>query len=61
MLPQIRLGLKSGIDVSTYANPEYNGEKMQKKRLRLENKIDISGFVVSNYREKTMKLIKKKC
>ena len=57
----LEAGLKSGIDVSTYATPEYNSEKMQKKRLRLENKIDISAFVVSNYKEKTMKLIKKKC
>ena len=56
---QIRLGLKSGVDISKYATPEYSSEKMQKKRLRLENKIDISAFVISNYKEKTMKLIKK--
>ena len=58
---QIRLGLKSDIDVSTYANPEYSSEKMQKIRLRLEYKTDISAFVFSNYKEKTMKLLKKKC
>ena len=32
---EIRLGLEANLDVSLYANPEYNWEQMKELRLKL--------------------------
>ncbi len=37
---EILLGIKSKVDIFSYAKPEYNSLKMQSKRLQLELGID---------------------
>lgn len=37
-MQEIRLGLQDGLDVSTYADPEFHWKQMKKIREGLENK-----------------------
>ena len=41
---EILLGIKSKVDIFSYAKPEYNSLKMQSKRLQLELGIDIESL-----------------
>ena len=42
---QIRYGLEDGVDVSIYARPELDSDKMREIRLGLKAGIDISSYV----------------
>jgi hypothetical protein len=44
-MKEIRLGLENNLDVSVYANPEFDKDQMKEIRLGLENKLDVSVYI----------------
>lgn len=48
-LEQIRLGLKSGVDISVYADPQYMAIQMEWIRKGLEDGIDVSPYADPEY------------
>ena len=48
---EIRLGLESNLDVSIFANPEYNGGQMREIRLGLKANIDVYQYANLKFKE----------
>lgn len=64
-LEEIYLGFESGINVSKYANsefnfdcPSFNGEQMKEIRLGLEAKVDVSKYANPKFDEDQMYVIR---
>ena len=46
-MEQIRLGLEQGLDVSLYADEDYNWSQMEEIRLGLEDNLNVSEYIDS--------------
>ena len=57
---QIRVGLKENLDVSLYANPEFNWKQMEQIRLDLKDNLDVSKYAKLEYNWQQMKEIREK-
>ena len=59
-MEQIKLGLEDKLDVSWYANPEFNLYQMKQIRLGLLNNIDVSIYAKKELNWKKMREIREK-
>jgi hypothetical protein len=57
---QIRLGLESKVDVSIYAQLDFNYSQMQEIRFGLEKGLDVSPYLNPSIDWKEMRAIRKK-
>ena len=55
---QIRIGIKSNLDVSIYANPEYSWRQMEEIRKGLKQSLDISWNANPSISARAMELIR---
>ena len=55
---EILEGLKSNLDVSIYAKPEYSWGQMKEIRLGLKDNLDVSIYVSARFNEYQMKEIR---
>lgn len=55
-MEQIRFGLEDGLDVSVYADPEFDFEQMREIRIGLEQKHPIPRVCVSDEESERIKL-----
>lgn len=55
---EIFLGKEEGLDVSIYANPEFNWLQMEQIRMGIKDKIDVSCYADPSYSYETMKQIR---
>ena len=55
---QIRIGIKSNLDVSMYANPEYSWRQMEEIRKGLKQSLDISWYANPSISAREMELIR---
>ena len=57
-MEQIRLGLKSKLDISIYAKPEFNSGQMKQIRYGLEQGLDVSKYAKPEFDEYQMNEIR---
>ena len=55
---EILLGKEEGLDVSLYANPEFNWLQMEQIRMGIKDKVDVSAYADPSYSYETMKQIR---
>lgn len=55
---EIRLGAEEGLDVSIYANPDFNWLQMEQIRIGLKDKVDVTAYANPAYSYDTMKQIR---
>ncbi len=55
---ELRLGAEEGLDVSIYANPDFNWLQMEQIRMGLKDKVDVSVYANPAYSYDTMKQIR---
>ena len=55
----IRVGLEDVVDVSLYADPEFNGYQMEQIRLGLEDGVDVSLYANPKFTGEQMWQIRK--
>ena len=55
---QIRIGIKSNLDVSIYANPEYSWRQMEEIRKGLKEDLDVSWYANPSISVREMELIR---
>lgn len=55
---ELKLGMEQGLDVSLYANPEFNWLQMEQIRLGLKDKLDVSVYTNPAYSYETMRQVR---
>lgn len=55
---ELSLGKEEGLDVSAYANPDFNWLQMEQIRMGLKDKLDVSAYADPSYSHETMKQIR---